>query len=324
MKTTKTALTDLELNAVALVKKGANRRRFAFAKAEQPPSPTQPKIDPARSNNSDRANEREDMSKKVDKSKIEQVIKSALEKSADGEDKLIETLEASKLTPGAISAVVTAARALNVFRDELPSGAEEAGIVVKALGFELPKPVEAKPEQKTDDPESLEKLPVEVRKMFEQRDQAAKAERVERERIAKELADERKARREREAIAKAENEFSHVPAKTKKIAGLIMKASEIGGDFETQLLDLLAKTHEAVKKSSILKSVGGTGSGRGEEDGNDAADAYREIVRKAEKIMKSETGLSKSQAIAKAIKQNPALKARYYGEQNASTDSDEE
>ena len=139
-----------------------------------------------------------------------------------------------------------------------------------------------------DETETMKSMPESIRKAYEkmksQKD-AAEAE----------LRKAREAERTAEAVAKA-NELKSIPVEKDKLVGIIKNASP-------ELLDLLTVVNAAID-GTVLGEVGKN------HTGGNGADAWTKIEAKADEIAKRDN-ITKSKAIAKAIKENPELYKEY-------------
>jgi len=123
-----------------------------------------------------------------------------------------------------------------------------------------------------------------------------------------------------EGIAKAERDSrltSEYIAKAVVLDCLVIKAEEFGpvlkGVFEkapeefAKVMAVLTAANEAIKKGGIFKVVGG--------DGSATNGAQGQIDAKAAELRKSDSSLSKEQAVRKVLKENPELYAQHKAEQ---------
>ena len=152
------------------------------------------------------------------------------------------------------------------------------------------------------DADDLEKadLPPAVRERIEKAEKRAEAA----ERIAKAEEDMRVTR---EFVAKAEADYDELTFDASEFGPVLKRASEAlkADDFET-LDQVLKAANEQARQSALFKSVGRDG-----EPAESGSDADRTLAAKAEEIRKSEPGVSRTEAMRRAMRENPDLAAAH-------------
>lgn len=283
--TTINALTDLETLEVSLVKRGANRKKFAFAKAEELMSG------------------------------LDEVLKAVLETETDDENKVAEIFGKDLSERGA-SAVKGALRLLSAFKDELPgdvfqkltriAGQEESA--ADDMEDDMEKAKKAGEDYQYDSPVEksmdTQELPEEMRAKVEQLfkahgDAIAKAEALERvvEKMRSDAA-------EKECVAKAEKQFGALPGKSAQEIGRILKSvQDTDSKMATQLEELLASANDVIVKSGLFSEAGSNQS--------EGASAWERIEAIAKGIRDADPKVSVAKSVDMAMEQNPDLYAAY-------------
>lgn len=156
-----------------------------------------------------------------------------------------------------------------------------------------------------DEPELSKAAQARLAKAEEQR--VALEKRVgDAEKIAKE---ERDRRVTAEYIAKAEG-FGSLTIDPPKFGPVLKRAAEKLDKEDYEAIEqLLTATNEQVAKGELFKQFGSDPGGRAVPEG-----AYAEVQQKAEELRKSDTKLSKGEAEARIMRENPDLQARYLAE----------
>jgi hypothetical protein len=231
--------------------------------------------------------------------------------AVSGAARLLHTVK-SDLTPEALAEVVKAAGL------ELPEPeaqvfkAENAAEVVKALkGADVPEAVVKEVEEALAT--AAEKAELEKADLFpavkaalakaeeDRKEATRKAE--EAERIAKE---ERDTRLNKEFVVKAEG-FKGLTVEAAKFGPILKAASEKLDKSDFDELDRILKAaDEQIVKGELFKEAGGHGPA--------PSDAFEEATRKAEELRKSDSSLTKEQALEKALDADSDLQSRYLAE----------
>lgn len=163
----------------------------------------------------------------------------------------------------------------------------------------LEKQVEAlsKKDGSDADPDDINKadLPEPVRKRLEDLEKKAK----DAEKIAKA---EREARVRSEIRKRAEGYAN--AGEVEKIAEAIYKAQGVSQEFAEQLEGLFQAAHERIAKGDLFREMG-SGAGDG------ASTAWGKIEKAADEIQKANPSLTRAEAIAKAVENNPELETAY-------------
>lgn len=229
-----------------------------------------------------------------------------------GASRLLATVK-SDLTPEAVAEVVKAAGLELPTPDAPVIKAENTSEVVEALkGADVPEAVVKEVSEaltKAAEKAELEKqdLSPAVKAALAKAEEDQKAALKKAEEAEKTAKAERDARLNKEFVAKAE-EFKGLTVEAAKLGPILKSASEKleKADFE-ELERVLKAADEQVAKSELFKEAGAAG-------GTPPSDAFEEMTRKAEEIRKSDSSLTKEQALAKAIEANPELQDRYLAE----------
>lgn len=236
-------LSNLHTAEVSLVRRGANRKRYAITKSEEYHMPFNPKV-------------------------LEAVLKTA----AEGEDKLIATLKAAGADEKRIDAAVAQFRVQKGFADVVT--AEDAELIAQATG--VAKKDETDPDEPDDDdmPALLKKKAKKTKKSAEpDLSQLAPETRAQVEAVfksnealvgqvesltgmVKTLVDNGA---KSEYVAKAAKEFSHIPGTPDEIGIVLKSAHDASPELGAGIEKLLGMVNGLVRKSALLGSVGSTG-----------------------------------------------------------------
>ena len=147
----------------------------------------------------------------------------------------------------------------------------------------------------------LKSLPESIRKRFEENEAIAKAAQAE-------VAKMRDATDKAEAIAKAREIAFGDP---EVVGPLLMRVRKgMTTTEDASALEEMLKSAAAVDKSSALFGSAGVDKGR-------PADSVTSLDLKAEEIQKANTGMTREQAITKALEADPALYADYIAKRRA-------
>jgi hypothetical protein len=310
-------LTDLDVEWVSLVDRAAVRdpveqsepNRFLIWKRDQSQGghPMSKLTKELLDQLGDAVEKEETLGKLVEKAEDSDTAALAV----SGAARLLHTVK-SDLTPEALAEVVKAA-GLELPEAEAPKfEAKNASELVEAL-----KKAEVSPEAVTEVEQALTKaaekaeiekadLPPGVKAALEKaeddrKEAARKAE--EAERIAKE---ERDTRLTKEFVAKAEG-YKGLTVEAEKFGPILKSVSEkLTKEEADELERVLKAADEQIVKGELFKEAGGHGPA--------PSDAFAEATQKAEELRKSDSSLTKEQALEKAFDGDPDLQSRYLAE----------
>ncbi len=289
-------LTELDTLGVSLVKRGANRKRFALAKAEEP----------------------------MDEIEI---LKAVLEDDTEFEnaEQVAEAIEKAQLSAKAQSAVKGALRLLNAFKDELPE--DTLDMLATMAGFPSPssKTMDEDKQQTTKGEEMPEEqevvkseetvevqVPAEIKEKMEalwksQQEAIAKAEKLEAA-----LKTERDERLVKEFVAKSADEYANIPGKAEDLGLLIKSLYDLDAERAVAIEAVLKGANAAIG-TTLLNDIGS-----GKAPAVSTGSAWEQINQMAESMVeKSASPVSKAAMIAKALEQNPKLYNEYLAENAA-------
>lgn len=303
------ALQGLDTLGVSLVKRGANKRTFAITKSEKQ-MPTL--VETMQNILKDGSLEKPEA--------VTAIAKSAglTDKGAAALEGVAKLMEAFADDPALRAAVAKMAednteesrKAKDAKEKEFPPKKGEG----KGDGDEDEDDEEKRKAAKKS-ADALSALPAEVRSQLEglwksQEEAVRKAE----ERVAAAEAivkAERSLRIEREWIAKAEKELTHVPGKKPAELGKLLKSAADADEKMAQTMyESFKAASDAVKKSNMLREFGSNPAG------GESMTAYDAIVAKAQQLVqKGEGSMSLDQAIEKVMKMDPSLYEAYTAEQ---------
>lgn len=154
------------------------------------------------------------------------------------------------------------------------------------------------PTTPTEDP-VLKGLPPQV--------QALIADLQKRAQTAEEIAKaEKEARITKEYVAKAA-QFTHLGINAEELGPVLKSLAEVNPEGYAKLEATLKAANTAIEKSALFQEVGKSGSGT-------TGGAWEKIEKKAEEIRKSDPSLTQEQAVAKVMREEPALYAEYIKE----------
>jgi len=311
-------LTNVKTAKVSLVRRGANKRRFALFKSEN-------EMDP----------------------EMQELFEAILEVEAEDEGKLEEIFKQAKLSPKAQNAVKGALRLLNAYKDEAGIG-DVAGKLAGLVGYVASKKQKAKTkeeeeaERKKEEEaakkqknkkkykypmtKALESLPEDRRDELEpivkaldeayaEQIEKADAERKDAEeradKIEKSLKEERDTRQLQEWIAKSDTDLSHYPgANAEELGAQLKKLHDVDADLAQKEFERMKAASDAIKQSDLLKEAGGNRAPTGS--------AYQKIqeLTKA-KIQKSAGKMTEQRAEVEIMNEHPKLYEKYLEENPA-------
>jgi len=297
-------LSDLEVIEVSLVDRPANKRKFILFKSELKEGSTS-------------------MPEKQETEFIEELVEEMEKAEASGEAEKLGEAEAEETQPEeaefetqqeqqpeqetekalsqkAQAAIKAALKALWPVRAEIPrSVLDILGRLVGYPGYGYPGyATYGYPAPMGKAEELPEEVKTALETLWKEREELSKRL-EEAERIAKE---ERAKREERESIEKFAQEYKNLPISAEEGGKLLKRLRDLDGDLVEVLEGLFKKLDGVVKTGKIFEEQG---SSVPEEN----ATPWAQLEAKARELQKS--GLSKEQAIAKVIEENPELYEQY-------------
>jgi len=281
-------LKDLDAVEVSLVPKGANKKRFLIFKEDDSP--------------------------------MEEILKAVLETELDDEQKVEEVLKAAKLSGKAQNAVKGALRLLNAYKDELPKDIMKT--LAELAGYGYPAPTEKAKEKKDEGEDKKKKygypaptkkedgswdfsgIPEEVRPAVEalwkeQQEAVKKAEELERV-----LKEERDKQLRKEFIQKAADEFTNLPVKPEEFGLVLKNLAEKAPEEYSKLEGVLKAANEAIEKGALYAEIGRGGTSAGDS-------AVAKVEAMAAGLVQKDANLSRMDALAKVLAENPQLYEQY-------------
>ncbi|MBW2674617.1 MAG: hypothetical protein JRD89_14600 [Deltaproteobacteria bacterium] len=252
---------------------------------------------------------------------MEEILKAVLETELEDENKVEEVLKAAKLSGKAQNAVKGALRLLNAYKDELPKD------IMKTLaglaGYGYPAPTEKAKGKKDEEEEDKKKkygypaptkkedgsydfsgIPEEVRPAVEalwkeQQEAVKKAEELE-----KVLKEERDKQLRKEFVQKAAAEFGNLPVKPEEF-GLVLKGlAEKAPEEYAKLESVLKAANEDIEKGALYAEIGRGGTPAGDS-------AVAKVEAMAAGLVQKDANLSRMDALAKVLAENPQLYEQY-------------
>jgi hypothetical protein len=230
-------LSGLGTSEVSVVRRAANRKRFAFTKSED----SRMTLDP---------------------------IKAVVGTQAEGEDLLIAALKTAGADEKRVEACVAAYRIQKGFADVMkPSDFEAIAKAAKGkkadymmedeedADEELKNKKKAKKSENVDLSALTPETQAQVQAIFKSHE-ALEAKSSKLEEIVKTLVD---AGQTREFVAKAERDFSHVPGSPSELAAVLKSAHDANPKLAEGLEKILKSVNELVAKSALLGAVGVSG-----------------------------------------------------------------
>lgn len=229
---------------------------------------------------------------------VEEIIKAILEKEMD-----LKEIDSLNISDKAKAAVKGAIKLLNAYKDELKPNMLDMMAEMMGLNKAKDKKKDKKSDYgyaypvKKDGSLDLEAIPEEMRPMVEVlwKENEENKKRAE-EAIKKSQEIEDKAKRA-EFIAKAEKEMGFLPIAPDKLGPILKSIAENVPNVYPEIEGLLKQVSKISEQSNLFKSVG--------SDARDVS-AWNAIEAKAQEIIAKEN-ITKEQAIAKVLKQNPEL-----------------
>jgi hypothetical protein len=268
------------------------------------------------------ANDKRFAMRKENLMKFNETMKSVLETEAEGEADLIAAMEKAGVSEDDQAAAVAQYRMANGFSDVVSK--ETFALIAKAAGLEVEK---AEHPDDDDDEEGKPKKPKKpfpgaaaqfgkeaevIRKEFEEK--LAKSD-ERNEKLQKEVADIKRTTLRKELVVECEKDFAHVPGKSfEEMADMLLKAREVGEDFEKDLREQWKATAETVRKSALFETAGVTQRGGG------AGSAEVQLDKLAKEHQKdSSEKITFAKAYDEVIQDHPELYKQYLNEHPAQT-----
>jgi len=253
------------------------------------------------------------------------ILKAVLETELEGEEAIEELITKMEIGEKGAAASKAVLRVLSGFKDEMPPEflaaiGKMAGIPVEKAEVVKKEEVIKKEEEEVVVEKSLEGVPEEIKKHFEEIQKAADlkitALSEKNEIIEKQLKVETDTRLLAEWTEKARADLSHYPGKSIEEMGVILKSlAELDPKMAKTQFDLMKVASDALKGSEILKSAGGIRTH--ELEGS----SYEKIEKLADGLVeKSEDlNMTKASAIAKVLESplGAELYNKYLDEQKA-------
>lgn len=291
-------LENLETVGVSLVKRGANKKKFAFSKSEE----------------------------QMDSETVE-ILKTILEEMPSEKESKVEELFKESLPEEVRSALKGAFRLLDSYKDSLPED-----LKMKISDLLSDKKEESEKESKEESEE--EDYKEDDKKNSYGEGMEKKEETVKKEDILESVPEELKAKIEslwksnEEAIKKAEaleavlkaetdkritsefikkskEEFSSIPFESEKLGVLLKSVHEFSENLGKELESLLKSSNELIEKGDAFKEFGTSQS-------TSSSSVSDEVAAKAKQLVeKSDNTLSFSQAYDKILSSDPSLYLRY-------------
>jgi hypothetical protein len=121
--------------------------------------------------------------------------------------------------------------------------------------------------------------------------------------LQKKLDEETKVRKAKDAVARATSLYKSIPAKSDELGAALLALSEAAPEASKVIEAVLVKCNEAMAKNALFEQIGKTEVTPDSAEGQ--LDAMVVVARKAS------PELSKAQAEAQVLRQNPDLYARF-------------
>lgn len=293
-------LTSVQTAELSVVRRGANGKRFALTKSEDPGM------------------------------NFSELLKNVLDTPAEGEAQLIETLKSAGADEDAINVAVANFRVQSGFKDKLSE--EQFSAVAKAAGFDVEKVRDKKREDEDEeDPRrpgffrsgkrmptakshTPADMPAETRKTFDEQNASIELLRKEAAADKAEVVSLKKEAERKEYITKCTKEYSHVPGQSAEDMGkMLQEAYDVSKGFGEQLEKQWKETSTALKASALLKAQGMTHSP------SDSSSAMGQLETIAKEFIAKDPKMSKDIAISKALEARPDLYPEYLAENPAQT-----
>jgi hypothetical protein len=301
MADTITALTDLETFEVSVVKRGANKRKFALTKSE----------------------------KQMPQKEMNEVLKSLVE-SGEIEDvaKVDAVAKAAKLSEKSAAALAAVAKIADGFKDDPAVKLALAKLFGKDEADDEEEDAEdakkAKKKaaaKKSDDagngedketPVTKTEFPPEMQAILKANEEAIKKAQEENTRLAEVIKKERDEREVKEWVAKSAADLRYIPGQSAEQLGRVLKElqDKNGLEMANKHFDMLKASSALVSKSAMFREHGAGGAGASDASGS----AWDRIKKLADSIVVKDAKLTGAKAVQMVLKAHPELYAEYKAE----------
>jgi len=168
------------------------------------------------------------------------------------------------------------------------------------------KEPDVKKEEKKDK-DLLKSADPEIKEMIKKLEKDVKDNKEEADKLKKENEEKEKELR-KEALSKEADKFGNIGATKEDLVEIFTKVAETGDkELMEKIKAVLSADNTALEGNALIKSVGS------DKDPEDKT-AVEEIAEKAQELMKSDKKLTKEQAKAKVMKDDPKLYKKYLEE----------
>lgn len=249
------------------------------------------------------ANKRRFLVLKKEDGPVAKVIEVALGAELENEGEIDALAKEHELTEDATEAIKGAVRLVEAYAETIPEGALQS--LAKRFGIEPPEE-KKKGEHSKPKPPDTSDLPKATAERVLQMWESAQEEREKREKLEQRLDTIEEERENRQYIAKAAS-FSRLPIKADEFGPVLRQIAKSMPEAYAVIETVLASTDAMLEKAKFFSELG---SGQGVTSGG----AFEKVSALASEIAKSEK-MSPTDALAKALADNPALAADYLREQ---------
>lgn len=216
----------------------------------------------------------------------------------ENEKNIEEIITKMEISEEAKEAIKGALKLLYAYKDEIPP--EIIAELTKLLGLEYAEPQYPPPaeqqKEKEEEEEEEEKKESESPVIKEQIEKIMKENQELKERLQKEIRE----RKIKDALLMIEKDLSHLPEKGENLAKILVELEERIPEYYPNLLKFLKGYSEAVKE--LTKEIGTSNEPH--------TNTWAKIEALAKELMQKEK-ITKEQAIAKVLEQNPYLYEEY-------------
>ncbi len=254
------------------------------------------------------ANKRRFLVLKKEDGPVDKILEVALGAELENEGEIDALAKEHELTEDATEAIKGAVRLVEAYAETIPEGALQS--LAKRFGVEPPEE-KKKGEHSKPKPPDTSDLPKATAERVLQMWESAQEEREKREKLEQRLDTIEEERENRQYIAKAAA-FSSLPINADEFGPVLRQiAKSTPPEVYTAIETVLASTDAMLEKAKFFAELG---SGQGVTAGG----AFEKVQALATEIAKSEK-MSSTDALAKALTDNPALAADYLREQKERT-----
>lgn len=230
------------------------------------------------------------------------IITALMSTPAEGEEQFIKSL--GDMSEEKLGAAVASYRIQKGMKDLIDN--ETMANVTKSAGYAVAVKTEETPKDKTKKSIDLSSVDPETKAQIEaiyksHDEMAKKADQL--HNIVKMMQEEQQ---EREFVAKAAKEYSHLPLDEKSLGSMLKTAHNNGKEFAEGFEKLLGRMDEIVSKSQMFGSIGHTApqtSGGGWEKMQEVAKSSEKSVSE---VLKSKSG---EELYMEYLQDNPAQRA---------------